>query len=161
MNAIFRGALTIAAASLLGTTPAMAQPNGGLTSRVELEKLVPAADGAEATKTYTEPKVVVPGDRIRITLTFTNGGTAPATGLVFTNSIPPGVVFDGTDDLADFSVSVDDAKTFGPLAALTLTIANEAPRAATMADVTHVRWTWSTAVEPQQQRSVAFFGRVK
>lgn len=161
MNAGFHGALALAATAMLAAMPASAQQSGGLTSKIELEKPVPAANGAPAAKTYVEPDVVVPGDRIRVTLTFSNNSAAPATGLDIVNPIPVGLVYDGTDDTADFSVSVDGGKTFGPLPSLSLSVANAAPRAATMTDVTHVRWRWSTAVGPEQKRSVAFFGRVK
>ncbi len=161
MNAKLRGALTLATVILLAAMPASAQQSGGLTSKVELEKEIAGANGAAATYSYSEPKVVVPGDRIRVTLTFTNNSTAPATGLNITNPIPEGLIFNGTNDDADFTVSVDGGKSFGPLPSLTLSVANAAPRAATMADVTHVRWLWSQPVAPQQTRSIAFFGRVK
>ena len=54
-----------------------------------------------------------------------------------------------------------NAKSFGDLASLTISGTDGTPRAATDADVTHVRWLWSTAVPAGGSRSVAFFGRVK
>lgn len=151
--------MTLAAALAMGTQPAAAQGTGVLTNKVELEKSGPVIDGREGEKTYTTPDVVVPGDRIRLTLTFTNNGAAPAAGVNLTNPIPEALVFDGTDDAAGFAVSVDGGKTFGPLAALTVTGA--APRPAAATDVTHVRWLWPDAVPAGQSRSVAFFGRVR
>ena len=161
MNAELRGALTLAVVTILGAMPVSAQQGGVLTSKVELEKEIPGAHRTASLYTYVEPKVVVPGDRVRVTLTFTNNGTAAATGLNITNPIPAGLFFNGTNDTADFSVSVDGGKGFGALSSLTLPVANAAPRAATLTDVTHVRWLWSQPVAPQKNRSVAFFGLVK
>ncbi len=153
--------LAIAAVLALGSHPAAAQGTGALTSKIELERLAPATSGQAAAKTYVAPDVVVPGDRIRVTLTFTNNGAAPAAGLNLTNPIPEGLVFDETADAAGFSVSVDGGKTFGALASLTVPVSGADPRAAVAADVTHVRWLWPAAVAPGQSRSVAFFGRVR
>lgn len=141
--------------------PVAAQGTGALTSKIELEKLTPTTDGQAPAKSYIAPDVVVPGDRIRVTLTFTNNGAAPAVGLNLTNPIPEGLVFDETADTAGFSVSVDGGKTFGALAGLTMPVSGAGPRAAAAADVTHVRWLWPDAVAPGQSRSVAFFGRVR
>lgn len=151
----------LAAVLTMGAPLAAAQQGGELTSKVELEKAIPGANRNAELYTYVEPDVVVPGDRVRVTLTFTNHGAAPATGLNITNPIPEGLVFNGTNDTADFSVSVDGGKSFGPLASLTVPVENAAPRAAGLTDVTHVRWLWSQPVAPHQHRSVAFFGLVK
>lgn len=154
-------AAMMTAALMAGTPFAVAQSGGVLDSKVELEKLTAGAEGQPPLKTYVAPDVVVPGDRVRVTLRFTNGGTKPASGVKIDNPIPEGLVFDGTDDTKDFSVSVDRGKTFGALATLTVPVTGAAARPATQADVTHVRWNWSDAIGPDQTRSVAFFGKVK
>ncbi|HWV59344.1 MAG TPA: hypothetical protein VN034_01730 [Sphingopyxis sp.] len=153
----------LAAAALLACSagPAAAQDTGALTSKIELEKSTPAADGQPANKTYVAPDVVVPGDRVRVTLTFTNKGAAAASGVNLVNPIPEGLAFDDTDDSAGFGVSIDGGKNFGPLAALTVPVAAGAPRPAAATDVTHVRWLWPDAIAPGASRSVAFFGRVR
>lgn len=154
---------TLLALALLATTvpPAAAQSSGALTSKIELEKLLPAAAGQPEQKSYVTPDVVVPGDRVRVTLTFTNQGSRPASGVNLVNPIPDGLVFDDTADPADFAVSVDGGRTFGPLATLTLPVVGGAPRPAAAPDVTHVRWLWPDALAPGQSRSVAFFARVR
>lgn len=154
-------ALALVAFLALGAQPALGQGTGALTSKIELEKLAPARAGQAPTKTYATPDVVVPGDRVRVTLTFTNKGAAPAAGVNLVNPIPEGLVFDETADTAGFGVSVDGGKTFGALAALTVPVEGASPRRATAADVTHVRWLWPDAITPGQSRSVAFFGRVR
>jgi len=153
----------LALAALLGTgvQPAAAQGTGSLTSKIELEKSTPSSDGQPPKKTYVAPDVVVPGDRVRVALTFINNGATPATGVNLVNPIPDGLLFDDTADTAGFGVSTDGGKTFGALAALTVPVDGAAPRRATAADVTHVRWQWPDAIAPGQSRSVAFFGRVR
>jgi uncharacterized repeat protein (TIGR01451 family) len=153
----------LAAVTLLaiGAQPTLAQNTGTLTSKVELEKLTPGKDGEPATRTYLTPDVVVPGDRVRISLAFTNNGAEPASGVVIANPIPQALMFDGTDDQAGFGVSVDGGKQFAPLSELSVPVEGTKPRAATEADVTHVRWKWPDPIAPGQTRTVAFFGRVR
>ncbi len=155
----FRAAMILAAALFSGAQPLSAQDNGALTTTIELEK--PTSAGEAGAKIYVDPAVVVPGDRVRITLNFTNRAATPASGIQIVNPIPEGLVFDGTADPAGFAVSVDAAVSFGAIEALSVPVAGGAPRAATAADVTHVRWLWSDAIAPGQSRAVAFFGRVK
>lgn len=156
-----RNALMLAALLAAAAQPVAAQETGALTSKIELEKSLPAGEGQSARKTYVTPDVVVPGDRVRVTLIFTNKGSAPAAGVNLVNPIPDGLVYDDTADTASFGVSIDGGKNFGALAALTVPVANAAPRPATVTDVTHVRWLWPDAITPGQSRRVAFFGRVR
>lgn len=160
MGNIWNG-LTLAAVLALGAPSAAAQGTGALTSKIELEKLVPTTEGQPPKKTYAAPDVVVPGDRVRVTLTFTNKGAAPAAGVNLVNPIPDGLAFDETADPAGFAVSTDGGKTFGALAALTVSVDGANARPAVAADVTHVRWLWPDAIAPGQSRAVAFFGRVR
>lgn len=153
--------LAVAALLAAGVQPVAAQGTGALTSRIELEKSTPSPDGRPAKKTYVAPDVVVPGDRVRVALTFTNNGDAPAAGVNLVNPIPAGLVFDDTADTEGFGVSIDGGKTFGALASLTVPVQGAAARPATATDVTHVRWLWPDAIAPGQSRSVAFFGRVR
>jgi len=120
----------ILAAGLGAAGPmAAAQEKGALTSTVELEK-ISGADSGKPVKSYVAPDVVVPGDRVRVTLLFANPGPSPATGVRIVNPIPAGLAFDGTNDRADFSVSVDGGKSFGDLASLTIPGTDGTPRAA-------------------------------
>ncbi|AJA09039.1 hypothetical protein SKP52_10670 [Sphingopyxis fribergensis] len=153
--------LAFAALLAVSTQPVVAQGTGALTSKIELEKSTPTSEGQPPKKTYVTPDVVVPGDRVRVALTFTNNGAAPAAGVNLVNPIPEGLMFDDTADTTGFGVSTDGGKTFGALAALTVSVDGAAPRPATAADVTHVRWLWPDAIAPGQSRSVAFFGRVR
>jgi uncharacterized repeat protein (TIGR01451 family) len=141
--------------------PVAAQDAGlKLDSVVELEKSTTAADGTVSTN-YEKPEVVVPGDRIRITLRYHNQGREPVTNLKLRNPIPDGLMFDGTPDVAGFSASVDGGSNWGALADLTLTTSDGTSRSATSADVTHVMWVLPQPVAPGARGSVAFFTRVR
>lgn len=158
MCGIWKG---LALAAFAASAPAAAQGNGNLTTKVEVEVSTPGQNGQPAIKAYVTPDVVVPGDRVRISLAFTNNGAEPASGVVIANPISPALLFDGTNDQAGFGVSIDGGKQFAPLSDLTVPVEGAAPRPATAADVTHVRWKWADAIGPGQTRSVAFFGRVR
>jgi len=154
-------ALAMAVVLTLGIEPAAAQGTGALTSKIELEKLAPTSEGQAPNRIYVTPDVVVPGDRVRVTLIFTNQGAAPAAGVNLVNPIPVGLIFDETANTAGFGVSTDGGKTFGALTALTVSVEGASPRPAAAADVTHVRWLWQDTIATGQSRSVAFFGRVR
>jgi uncharacterized repeat protein (TIGR01451 family) len=158
MTPFLAAAFVVAAAA---TVPAAAQ-NQGLTldSIVELERSATAADGT-VNISYAKPDVVVPGDRVRITLRYHNQGREAVTNLKLRNPIPDGLMFDGTSDVAGFSLSIDGGTNWGALADLTLTAADGTSRAATSADVTHVMWVLPQPVAPQARGSVVFFTRVR
>ncbi len=150
--------------ALLLTSPALGQAQDGsilaLDSIVELVKTESDANGTMTTR-YAKPDVVVPGDRVRITLRFHNRSRDAIQNLKLRNPIPDGLQFDGTDDLAGFTLSVDGGTNWGQLAALTVTPATGVARPATLADVTHVMWILPEAVAPGSRGSVSFFTRVR
>ena len=153
-------ALAFTAALTLNGYAAAAQDSAALTSRIELEKSIPATNGQPASKIHVAPDVAVPGDRVRVTLTFTNMGATPAPGVNLVNPIPEGLIFNDTADATGFGVSTDGGKTFGALAVLTIPIQGATVRPATAADVTHIRF-WQDAIAPDESRSVAFFGHAR
>jgi uncharacterized repeat protein (TIGR01451 family) len=156
--------LALMGALMLGVmTPglAVAQTNSlALDSIVELERSETSADGTVITR-YSKPDVVLPGDRVRITLSYNNRGREPVTNLKLRNPIPDGLQFDGTNDLAGFSMSIDGGTNWGQLADLKFTAADGTERAAAMTDVTHVMWVLEQPVPPGGRGSVVFFTRVR
>jgi uncharacterized repeat protein (TIGR01451 family) len=161
MIAVRRMVLGLVPALLL-VPAALAQDGNSLVldSLVELAKTETAADGSVTTR-YAKPEVVVPGDRVRITLRFHNRSRDAIQNLKLRNPIPNGLQFDGTENLAGFTVSVDGGKAWGDLAQLSVTPANEAARPATLADITHVMWILPEPVAPGMRGSVSFFTRVR
>lgn len=112
-----------------------------LAGSVQLER-VQVVDGVEKV-TLAEPSVVVPGDRLLFTTRFENTGTVKADNVVVTNPLP-GAVALAADSAPSLSVSVDDGKSFGPLASLAVADGKGGTRPAQAADVTHVRWVLVT-----------------
>ena len=143
-----------------------------IDSNVMVERTVTDANGAETTESYAPADVkVIPGDRLVFVNAYRNTGGEAVSGFVVNNPLPGAVVFDAVEqDWAQ--VSVDGGKTFGELGSLTVTdapaepstdgeAATPAPRAATPADVTHVRWTFADPIAPGEAGEVAFRGRVR
>lgn len=107
-----------------------------LKGDVKVDKLV--IENGKEKRVLVEPKVVVPGDRLIFSTAYRNAGAEVVKDFVVTNKLPAEVTLapQGAEKL---EVSVDDGKTWGKLA--TLTVADTAGRRAAQAgDVTHVRW---------------------
>lgn len=206
---LYAGALCCAA--LLGsamafTTSASAQsaPQAtvknqiALSSEVYVVRIEQNADGGEKIVLKTPQQViVVPGDRLKFVLTYTNSTGEEVTGFKATNPMPAAVQFgEAAEDWAQ--VSIDDGKTWGKLSDFTVDsfvqdstpivgdedsadldqaadlaadqASVEAPikqssamvaRAATSADVTHVRWVFAKPIAVNESGSVSFEGFVK
>jgi hypothetical protein len=135
---------TIAAAAsamLLPGLPVAAQAAASpiaLIGDVKAEKVVTAPDGTERTE-LVEPSAIIPGDRLIFGTDYAHNGTDAVSNFVVTNPLPAAVRLAPDADPA-LDVSVDGGKTWGKLAALTVSNSDGAARPATHADVTHVRW---------------------
>ena len=105
------------------------------------------------------PSTVVPGDKLIFRTGYRNGGAAPAVRFVVTNPVPAAVAWTG-EGSAGVAVSVDGGRSFGPLAALRVRGAGGQPRAATPADVTHLRWTVAT-IAPGGTGQLSYRGIVR
>lgn len=137
-----------------------------LTSDAKIERVVVGADGKETIQ-LKSPKdvVVVPGDKVVFTLSYANLGSQPADGFRATNPMPGPVQFiEAAQDWAE--VSVDNGVTWGKLTALkatTASVTGGAPieRAATAADVTHVRWVFANPIAPNAKGTLSYRGVIK
>lgn len=125
--------LTAPVAPLAAQTPAVT-----VDGDIKSEKTVTGADGKPAVE-LVEPASFLPGDRLIFGQNYKNASAEVVTNFVITNPLPEAVRL-APDAEAGLSVSVDGGKTWGTLAALTLANADGTTRAATHADVTHVRW---------------------
>lgn len=140
---LIKNMLAALAIAALPIVPIAAQERPvSLTSDVKAVKTVTDADGAETTQ-LVEPNKVVPGDRLVFGTEYTNSSADAVENFVVTNPVNPAVQLAPDADPA-LVVSVDSAKSFGVLADLTVTGEDGSTRAATQADVTHVRWTLSS-----------------
>ena len=114
-------------------------------------------ENGKTSEKLEEPTQVLPGDKLVFTTRYTNGGGEPATDFVVTNPLPGPVKLAKVNG---FEVSVDGGKTFGTLAALKAAGTDGKPRAAELADVTHVRWRVAT-IAPGASGEVKYFAEVR
>jgi uncharacterized repeat protein (TIGR01451 family) len=128
-----------------------------LKGDVMLEKTV--TENGVSTVQLSEPKVVIPGDRLLFTTRYHNEGAQPVTNFVVTNPLPSAVAL-AADGATGNEVSVDGGKTWGELASLKVAGSEGAPRAATAADVTHIRWTIAK-IAPGASGEVQYHGIVR
>jgi uncharacterized repeat protein (TIGR01451 family) len=151
---------TLLAAILLALMPGAALAEQvSLTSHVEVIRHKADASGKQ-TEVLEEPKLVVPGDRLRFTLDYANNSPKPAENFVISDPIPAAVAFAGRES-AGADLSVDGGKTFGKLVALSVVDAAGKKRAGLPADVTHVRWVFDRPLAPGTKGKVQFEAIVK
>lgn len=149
--------LTLLALLLPGT--AWAQSQVALTSNVLVERTTTDANGAARTS-LEAPGVVTPGDRLMFVLAYRNNAATPATAFEVTNPIPESVSFTSSES-AGSVLSVDGGRTWGELSRLSVRNADGTSRAATPADVTHVRWRLAQPIPAGGTGELRFRGIVK
>lgn len=145
-----------AAALLAATAPALAE-QVALSSDVKVERTQIVAGRQQLV--LQAPSSVVPGDRLIFRTAYKNGGAAAATRFVVTNPVPAAVAWTG-EGSGGVEASVDNARSFGPLAGLKVKGAGGQLRAATPADVTHLRWTLA-AIAPGGAGQLSYRGVVR
>lgn len=139
--------------------PALAADNVTLKSDVFVQREIKDA-GGKASMVLQPPRMVTPGDRLVFVLNYKNQGDAPATDFTVTNPIPAAVLYADQASAGEI-VSADGGKSWGALAALKVAGADGKPRAATAADVTHIRWTLARPLPAGQGGKLQFSGIVK
>jgi len=150
----------IAATSLMASVSASA-----LTAKQSVEKeiVVQMPDGTENV-TRAPAELVVPGERVVYTLSFTNDDAAPASDLVLTMPVPSEIKYmDGsaTEAGAKIVYSADGGQTFATRAALRKTGLDGNVRSANADDITHIRWTVAGPVAVGETGNLSFKGILK
>ena len=147
--------LTAIALTLLATT-AMAQHLDVQTTVHKQEVVV--NDAGEEEKRLIEAELVLPGETVFYTITFTNVSDEVADRVVITNPISENLVYlDGSAFGAgmDIVFSVDGGETFATAGDLTVTEDGET-RAAEAKDFTHVRWVMRNDLAAGAQGTARF-----
>jgi uncharacterized repeat protein (TIGR01451 family) len=145
----------------------MAQQQGSIevTTKAEVEVVEQNAKGEKVmVRKEAGRTTVVPDDVVIFTTTYTNKGKQPATGVAVTNPVAKEMAYvDGSAEGKDTRIefSVDNGKTFGSPAALTIRDAKGTVRKATPADYTAIKWTRTTPLAPGASGTVSFRARVK
>lgn len=137
MNSFIAGIVTVTSLALAPGAASAAPGQVALAGTVKLENTL--VEAGKSRVVLSEPKIVVPGDRLQFSTRYTNLGGA-VQNFVITNPVPGAVMLAGQ---AGDEVSVDGGMSWGRLAALTIADGKGARRAAQANDVTHIRWTIS------------------
>lgn len=151
--------IALALLVVIAPTAALAAPQVTLTSHISVVRTKLDASG-KPTTSFEEPKLVTPGDKLSFTLDYVNASGKPADNFVVTDPMPDGVLFAGNESKGA-EVSVDGGKTFGALTALKVVDASGQPRAATAADVTHIRWAFARPIASGEHGELRFDAIVK
>lgn len=147
------------AATFVGASSAFAKAPLQLDSSIFVEREQTKADGSKAV-TLAKPTKVIPGDSLVFVVEYKNVGDKPAADFVVTNPMPRAVRFAGSADGLEV-VSVDGGKSWGFLSTLKVAKPDGTQRAATFADVTHVKWNLKQTLAPGQGGKLVFRGVVK
>ncbi len=147
--------LTAIALTLLATT-AMAQHLDVQTTVHKQEVVV--NDAGEEEKRLVEAEVVLPGETVFYTITFTNVSDEVADRVVITNPIAENLVYLDSSAFGagmDIVFSVDGGETFAVPSELTVTEDGET-REAKASDFTHVRWVMRNDLAAGAQGTARF-----
>jgi uncharacterized repeat protein (TIGR01451 family) len=148
--------------SLAACTAALSLPlaaHAALKTEVFVEKTSVGVDGVAKTSRLPAGHVV-PGDHLVYVITFTNDAPKPAEGVIITNPLPAGLVFEGSTEGPAPLVSADGA-TFASLPQLKVRAANGAMVAAQHTDVTHLSWSLPAAVPAGGQARLTYRATLK
>ena len=149
----------LCAAALL-TTPALAME---AVQKVEREIVTTAPDGTQ-TVTFEAAERVRPGETVVYTLDYVNTQADPASDLKLDMIVPDQVrLAEGSADVpgARVQYSADGGETFSDRLGLTVRNADGTTRAATADDITHLRWTLLSPVQPGERGAVSFRAQLK
>lgn len=127
---------------------------------VQKEEFVVSEDGKTESR-LVPTESIVPGERVLVTITFTNVGSNPAENVVITNPIANELTYvDGSAFGPGMALqfSIDDGLTFASAADL-MVKEDEGIRAAQPADFTHIRWVMQGNLETGS-RGIARFAAV-
>jgi len=150
----------IAATSLMASDSAFALT---ATQSVEKEIVVQMPDGTE-NLSRAPAELVIPGERVVYTLSYTNDDAAPASDLVLTMPVPPEIKYmegSATEAGAKIVYSADGGQSFANRSALRTIGTDGNIRTATSEDITHIRWTIAGPVSVGGSGSLSFKGILK
>ena len=143
--------------AIVGSMPLAAASPVTLESDVKVERTI--NEGGKEAQVLAPPIDVVPGDRLVFETNYANNSDDAVENFVVTNPLPQAVALAEED--GSFSVSVDGGKSYAPsIAGLVIADAEAGAREATLADVTHIRWTIAR-IEAGKAGKVAYQGIVR
>lgn len=151
--------LGLCAAALIAT-PALSME---AVQKVEREIVTTAPDGTQ-TVTYQAAERVRPGETVVYTLDYVNTQADPASDLKLDMVVPEQVrLAEGSADVpgARVQYSADGGQSYADRLGLTVRNDDGTTRAATTDDITHVRWTLLSPVQPGERGAVSFRAQLR
>lgn len=122
-------------------------------------------DSGQVQRRFVDADQVIPGDELRYTITFENGGrdAIDAGSIVITNPLPNNTVYIDGSAFGSGTVieySTDNGDSFAPAEALTVSRdGGQVPASA--ADYTTIRWTFEPSLEAGEKSHVSFDVRLQ
>lgn len=148
-------ALPLTPVTAQAAAPAMSQAEPKVSLKSDVMAIVTQTDEAgNQTTTLAEAKEFTPGTKLSFGMNYSNSGGETATNVTGTNPLNAAVRL-APDADPSLVVSVDGGETFGTLDTLSVATETGGTRAATHADVTHVRWTIAS-IAPGESGRIAF-----
>ena len=151
--------MKILASVILILAAALVQAQAHLDVQTTVRKQEVVVNEAGESETRLVPAdVVVPGESVFYTITFTTVSDEPADNVVITNPIAADLMYvDGSAFGPGMRIefSVDDGVTFAPADELNVTEGGEV-RKAQAADFTHVRWVMQNDLAAGAQGTARF-----
>lgn len=129
------------------------------TQLVEVAQIVADEDGNEL-RAFTEATEIAPGDELRYRLSYDNQGENAAVDVNLVMPVPAEIDFiegSAVTNGTKVAYSVDNGTSFADRGSLRVLIDGE-ERIATSEDITHVRWTFTEAIEAGETGEVSFRG---
>jgi len=136
---------------------AVAQGHLNVQTTVQKEETF-VNEAGESEKRLVTADIVVPGDRVFYTITFTNTSDESADKVVVTNPIAEGLVYVNGSAFGpgtDITFSVDDGENYAAAGDVTVTENGES-RPAEAKDFTHIRWVMRSDLAAGAQGTARF-----
>ena len=153
---MLRAALFALSMTTAFCAPALA---ADLSARQTVQKIVTVETPEGETVTTLEPAdLVAPGDEVIYSLAYENAGEKPATNVKLTMPVPDEVRFvenSARSEGASVAFSADNAKSYAPRGALTVSVNGET-RAALSEDITHVQWRFPNGIPANSSGTVSY-----
>ena len=141
-------------------TGAQAPVKGSVQLTNVTQQEVEVDEGGKKSRKLIEPGKMVPGDELVYTIHYRNEAPRAAERVVVNNPVPQQTRLragSAEGEGTEIDYSVDGGKTYGALDKLGIsTQGSDAPRPATAADVTHLRWTLKNSMAPGASGFVRF-----
>lgn len=148
-------ALPLAPVAAQAAAPAASQAEPKVSLQSDVMAIVTQTDEAgNQTTTLAEAKEFTPGTKLSFGMNYSNSGGETATNVTGTNPLNAAVRL-APDADPSLVVSVDGGESYGTLDTLSVATETGGTRAATHADVTHVRWTIAS-IAPGESGRIAF-----